>query len=530
LKLSVLFTMIYFLCPFFKTGGPENIHLTVSVINSLCNHVAAKVIYTTTNNVSLYPEIPFVEFGTLADVEDVPTNFFVLPEIYNINTTKKITGIKNCQYILWWMSYINACTKNTLVNCDIPGIMHAFHSYYEYAMIRPKLTLNQKHFFLSDFIADEYTTINMTDFIHTKEPRVCFNGYKDRISKRLCQEANIPFIEICNMEREQVNDVLKKCQVYVDMGIHPGKDHMPREAAMYGCVVITNKCGSAAYMEDVPITEKVSYDSELVPMIKNVFQNYKEFLIKQDHYRKIILGEKYIATANIEKFIRLHNESAALYEGIYFVSNNEYNQVIAKAQDILNKLEEICIESAGHTAVEGNCFCEHRNIKNRLPELIPKQMNLYSCGIKANNVIEIGFNAGHSALLFLLANPNSKVVCFDICEHPYTLKCFEYLRSLFGDRLELIKGDSTVTIPQYKLTHPDVIFDVFHLDGSHDVQIARQDFENVLGIVRSFIVFDDTQSNELNNLLNEYIDKGIVMEISMLKTLIYEHRIVRKLL
>ena len=81
--------------------------------------------------------------------------------------------------------------------------------------------------------------------------------------------------------------------------------------------------------------------------------------------------------------------------------------------------------------------------------MIYKQLNLYSLGRTAKNILEIGFNTGHSALLFLISNPESKLTCFDIVSHKYTMPCFEYLNSLFPGRINLIAGDSTITVPEF---------------------------------------------------------------------------------
>lgn len=522
--------MFYFLCPYFKTGGPENTHLIASTINRMCNRIIAKVIYVTAHpgNTLLYPEIPFLECGSVADIDDIPTNFIIIPEIYPVSRVRDLIKCYNCRYVIWWQSFVNACKQYALSNLDIADAIHAFHSYYEYAMVRPHLTQNQRFIFLTDFLADEYTNIDMSQFIHEKQPIVCFNGHKDHTTQKICQDANIPYIKIQDMDRTAVNDVLRKCQIYVDMGSHPGKDHMPREAAMYGCVVITNKSGSAAYPEDVPIQEKVVHEANLPALIHDVFKDYQSFLLKQNHYREVIQAEKTIAEDNVVQFLKLHNEIVSIYEGIVLVPAHEYRKVITDHEYILKRLEEICIEAVGSPVVEGNCFCEHRNIRNRLEELIPKQMNLFSLGINASNLLEIGFNAGHSALLFLLANNHSKLVCFDICEHPYTIKCYEYLKTIFGNRLELIQGDSTITIPEYRTQNPDAMFDVFHLDGSHDLRIANLDFENGYDIVKDVIIFDDTDDEGLNKLLNGFIDAGRVDEVPLRKTTKYEYRIVRK--
>jgi len=42
-------------------------------------------------------------------------------------------------------------------------------------------------------------------------------------------------------------------KLYVDFGKHPGKDRMPREAAVHGCCIITGRRGAAGNPFDIPI-------------------------------------------------------------------------------------------------------------------------------------------------------------------------------------------------------------------------------------------------------------------------------------
>lgn len=59
---------------------------------------------------------------------------------------------------------------------------------------------------------------------------------------------------------------------------------------------------------------------------------------------------------------------------------------------------------------------------------------------------QVGFNAGHSACLLLLANPRARLVAFDLCEHGYARPCAEALRRAFGvHRVELVAGPSGET-------------------------------------------------------------------------------------
>lgn len=205
--------------------------------------------------------------------------------------------------------------------------------------------------------------------------------------------------------------------------------------------------------------------------------------------------------------------------------HNEYVNILNINKNHFDKLYTICKEIG--EKIEGNCFTEHLNIDNKINELIYKQMNHYILGKNATNIMEIGFNAGHSSLLYLIANPNSKLTIFDICSHKYTIPCFEYLKSVFPNRLQIFPGDSTKTVPEYYINNPNKKFDLIHIDGAHFGDIPNKDFHNSLKLASDIIIWDDTQMKTLNDLFNGYINKGLVNEIFLYKTLVYEHRICR---
>ena len=89
---------------------------------------------------------------------------------------------------------------------------------------------------------------------------------------------------------------------------------------------------------------------------------------------------------------------------------------------------------------------------------------------KVKTAMEIGFNAGFSALLLLLCNPELKIDCFDLGEHAYVKPCFQKLKETFGDRISLVLGDSRQTLRQV-----DVVYDVIHIDGGHSTDVAESD-------------------------------------------------------
>lgn len=320
--------MIYFLCPYHRTGGPENTHLLVSMLNEIAGSVVSTLVYLPPfpPNPNLYPEIDGVHIGVLHQIHDIPTNVVVVPEIYCVRRMRQELKVRHCQYVVWWQSYVHACINYTLGNWSLPDVWHAFHSYYQYAMVRPHLSSDKTWFFLTDFIADAYTSFDASPILSQKEDIVCFNGHKDNLTKSVCKAHDIPYIEIKSMSREQVMTVMKRCKVYVDMGSHPGKDHMPREAAMMGCVVITNKSGSAAYWEDVPILEKVSYDTELPILIRKAFVSFHDVYRQQTTYRDKILAEKSQARHTAQDFLSRLGEHTSKYDCLAFATYDTYHR------------------------------------------------------------------------------------------------------------------------------------------------------------------------------------------------------------
>ena len=200
----------------------------------------------------------------------------------------------------------------------------------------------------------------------------------------------------------------------------------------------------------------------------------------------------------------------------------DYKKFINCHKDKLKGLYNICKKIG--KKVEENCFTG-LNIDNPMEQLIFKQMNHYSLAKNAKNIIEIGFNAGHSCLLFLLANNESHITVFDICEHKYTMPCFEYLQSLFPNRLTLYEGDSVETVPLFYENNIDNKFDLIHIDGDRYYNTPKTDFDNIYKLASNIIILDSTNDAKINDVFNEYVNNKKVYEIFLYDTFMYEHRI-----
>lgn len=196
------------------------------------------------------------------------------------------------------------------------------------------------------------------------------------------------------------------------------------------------------------------------------------------------------------------------------ITRDEYMKEWNKYQNILDGILKIC----GNEKIEGNCLLKDKRSGKGIfqypKHLLSKRMNLYTLGQTAENILEIGFNAGHSCLHFLISNSKSKIVVADICSHDYTKKCFEYLQQQFPNRLEvLLEGSSQETVPKY-LKNNHRTFDLIHVDGAHDAEFARQDLENVYKACTKYIVFDDTWLSHLNKVYHAFREKYNLKEVN----------------
>ena len=172
---------------------------------------------------------------------------------------------------------------------------------------------------------------------------------------------------------------------------------------------------------------------------------------------------------------------------------NEY--IKTKLMPIVNSCNE---------HLEGHIFEEDPSI----PDIfLDKRRNFIIVCKDKSNALEIGFNAGFSALLILVSNPDIKLTCVDIAIHKYTIPCFNQLKKDFGERIELIVGDSCLTVPKINKT-----FDLIHIDGGHSLQIAERDMQNTYRLLNNngIIIMDDVNMNDNNhslaNLWKHYIN------------------------
>jgi len=131
---------------------------------------------------------------------------------------------------------------------------------------------------------------------------------------------------------------------------------------------------------------------------------------------------------------------------------------------------------------------------------VPKQVEVLKQLVSKSwikNVLEIGFNAGHSAEVLLQTNPNIKLTSFDLGAHKYVKIGKEYIDKTYPKRHTLILGDSRKTLPEFVKNYKGEKFDMIFVDGGHQYDVAKSDLINCrkLANKRNIVIMDDIIRN-----------------------------------
>lgn len=145
--------------------------------------------------------------------------------------------------------------------------------------------------------------------------------------------------------------------------------------------------------------------------------------------------------------------------------------------DLVAELNKIV--SAIGVVIEGNIYFNHSESLEGA-QIDPILANYRAGFVEAlfgrKSLLEIGFNAGHSALTYLYTNPNGRYVGIDLASRRYELASAEWFKKHYGDRFVLHAGDSTKVLPEIE----DQIgqFEAIHVDGGHTFEVAFTDIWN----------------------------------------------------
>lgn len=352
-------TKIFVACPAkCITGGPELLHQLVYHLRNDLKINAYLYYFPSWIEKPVPSEYRFYNCPFVKEIKDEKGNILVVPEI--IEGIKILKNFTNIQKIIWWLSidnfvlsYINSDSKfkysffiffrilnkiarNTFYKDNIFDIneiilkrfLHNRDLYLKLFKIiniqTVSLNLCQSYYamnflknygvnkiaYLSDYLNKEFLLQNFE--IDSKKDIVAFNPKKGRsfTHKIIAITPDISFKPIENMTQDKVIELLRKAKIYIDFGNHPGRDRLPREAAILGCCVITGKRGAAKYFEDVSIPEEYKFEDKeeniplIVQKIKECLGKFEEKTKDFDYYRETIRKEPQKFLKDLRKIIK----------------------------------------------------------------------------------------------------------------------------------------------------------------------------------------------------------------------------------
>jgi hypothetical protein len=341
MKLKNMNKKFYALCPAnYETGGIELVHQFIDYINNIGKE--GYIVYFDNNDNFIDAKIPdsYTSYNIRKSnsIPDIENSVVVLPEVC-LYFSKKFN---NTKFLFWWMSYDNYFENSGLIDFtsfaistklsfkkflgkfyrhkskrqftfnDIKRInnrvIHGYQSQYVHNKLFNKGLFNQLP--LSDYINKSYYNKDQTQ---RREDIILYNPAKGfEVTKKIIETVkDYQFIPLKGLNRDELRDLFTRAKLYIDFGNHPGKDRIPREAALQGCVILVGKKGSAKYFEDVLLNNDKKMDSnEIIKIsskIKHIMQNFENEHKSLSLYRDVILEEEKKFFSEIDFIINSFN-------------------------------------------------------------------------------------------------------------------------------------------------------------------------------------------------------------------------------
>ena len=225
-----------------NTGGPEALHQLADSCSRQgfeCSLHYYEGDLELAAHFACYSRVHIVD-----EIPDEPDCVVVVPE----SAWSQVQRFRRARVVLWWLAVDE--TPGLVSHLGNPEILHACQSEYACRFVQERGAA--RSYLLQDYINETYRAVSGGSRLNL----VAFNPRKGIEFTRLIVARlgeTYGFAPLTGLDREQVKDLLRRAKAYIDFGPHPGKDRLPREAALMGSCVIVGDRGSARNAIDVPI-------------------------------------------------------------------------------------------------------------------------------------------------------------------------------------------------------------------------------------------------------------------------------------
>ena len=199
----------------------------------------------------------------------------------------------------------------------------------------------------------------------------------------------------------------------------------------------------------------------------------------------------------------------------YTIRRDTLDEVLSDAfQCRLHALNAIVARSG--ESLEGNIFYVdgERDYAGSAPTpgLAPARRNVWRAARFKTRMLEVGVNAGHSALLALSSSRGLQYYGVDIMSHAYTTECVDFLKGEFPGQVHLFPGDSREVLPWLVERAAELGFDLLCVDGGHTSEVCFSDVSNCIRMARGekgrHLLLDDVHASWIFDIYCEFVARG----------------------
>jgi hypothetical protein len=347
---------------------------------------------------------------------------------------------------------------------------------------------------------------------------------------KLPQTANyqkILYIDTNTLVKDDIQQVFDVCQTDVLYVLEEGT--IDSDTDVWGCSLfsdeLTNYSDKSAFTCETMLFNNCDQIRQLFDKINediihrpNYFSGYDQPYIIYNAFKTNLYDNQALKPFVVNNDQNTHGDKVIYH---FSMGPGIYQQNLTAMQTFLNDIKEITIVNniaitkkyiddylmpiiiKCNEPLEGNIFMYH--LSTTYTDLfINKCKNISNLVLNQNvtDVMEIGFNSGFSTLLMLMSNPNIRITCFDIGYHSYTIPCFNKLKETFGDRINIVIGDSRLSLTNVQ----NVVYDLIHIDGGHLSEVCLIDIINSYRLSKhgTMIIMDDYDFSHLHDIWDIY--------------------------
>ncbi len=291
------------------TGGPELLHQLVHELRGLGQQ--AFICYTPFDKAFETPAAYRHYEAPQAAFEDAPGHLLIVPEV----SPGLALSVRRARAAMWWLAVdgflVRSGESELKDRWRRLRYMLTGRRPWSFRPLRPLLHFAQSQYAVDFLRGHGIEAAPLSDYLNAaheapadappREAQIAYNPKKGKAvtAALMAAHPDLRFVPIANLSPAGVVDLLHRSALYIDFGHHPGKDRLPREAAMAGCCVVTGRRGSAANPVDIPIAQTYKLDERAPDFIRQFGEVARAILAAPearardfDAYRAAIRGER----------------------------------------------------------------------------------------------------------------------------------------------------------------------------------------------------------------------------------------------